>query len=305
MKQLQFEYTDRATLQRDLRKTAQWAKKAMASGIVIDIFTETLDRNELDTAIGLIKEELPNAYYRGCSTNGNIIGGGQSKKNTVIACTILEFPSTRVELRQFTLTDETEQSVTDKLIKYVNANSWVKGVSMLVTIRGMSMTRFCDDLNRLPESVKVFGGGAFGADINNNIAYVFSSDGEVSEHGVVFTLIGGEDLHIMTTHITGWKPLGRELIVTDAEGSVLKELDGKPAYETYYHFLRIKNDEHFFNNTLEFPFFYEKNGLNILRAPIAATPDGALVMTADIEKGVRARIAYGDPWTILDDVRDG
>ncbi|SDA29356.1 diguanylate cyclase (GGDEF) domain-containing protein [Ruminococcus sp. YE71] len=305
MKQLQFEYTDRATLQRDLRKTTLWAKNAMSSCVVIDIFTEDIEIDELDSIISLIGEEMPDALYRGCSTNGNIIRGGQSKKRTVIVCTIFEFPSTRVEMRQYALSDETEKSVTDDLCAYVKANSWVKGVSMLVTIRGMSMTRFCDDLNKLPDHVEVFGGGAFAADINNNVAYVFSGVGKCETNSVVFTLYGGEDLHIMTTHITGWKPLGRELIVTRAEGSVLYELDHKPAYDTYYHFLRIRNDEHFFNNTLEFPFFYEKNGMNILRAPTAANEDGSLLMTADIETDVRARIAYGDPWTILDDVRQG
>ena len=305
MKQLQFEYTDKATLQRDLKRTSLWAKNAMASNVIFDIFTETLDTNELDTVLSLIKEEIPDALYRGCTTNGNIIGGGQSKNSTVIAATICEFPSTRVEIWQRELSSETEQQITDELIAYVKENSWVKGISMLVTIRGMSMTRFCDDLSRLPENVYVFGGGAFGADINNNIAYVFSSSGKCTTGAVVFTLMGGDDLHIKTTHITGWKPLGRELIVTRAEGSILYELDHKPAYETYYHFLKIRNDEHFFNNTLEFPFFYERHGLNILRAPTAANPDGSLVMTADMETDVRARIAYGDPWTILDEVRHG
>ena len=88
MKQLQFEYTDKATLQRDLKRTSLWAKNAMASNVIFDIFTETLDNNELDTVLSLIKEEMPDALYRGCTTNGNIIGGGQSKNCTVIAATI-------------------------------------------------------------------------------------------------------------------------------------------------------------------------------------------------------------------------
>ena len=82
------------------------------------------------------------------------------------------------------------------------------------------------------------------------------------------------------------------------------ELDGKPAYEVYYKYLRIRNDEDFFNNTLEFPFFYEHNGINLLRAPISSNRDGSIVMTADMEKDVKARIAYGDPWTILVNINE-
>ena len=59
-------------------------------------------------------------------------------------------------------------------------------------------------------------------------------------------LFGGEDFHVESFYVTGWKPLGRGLRVTNAQGTKLGELDGRPAYETYYKYLNIKNDEHFF-----------------------------------------------------------
>ena len=76
----------------------------------------------------------------------------------------------------------------------------------------------------------------------------------------------------------------------------------RPAYEIYYKYLHIRNDEFFFNNTLEFPFLYRHNGIDIMRAPVASNPDGSLTMTSDMSQDVQARIAYGDPWTILDSV---
>ena len=86
------------------------------------------------------------------------------------------------------------------------------------------------------------------------------------------------------------------------DGCVLRELDHRPAYDAYYKYLHIKNDEHFFNNTLEFPFLYRQHGIDIMRAPVASNPDGSLTMTSDISDDVQVRIAYGDPWTILDSV---
>ena len=89
---------------------------------------------------------------------------------------------------------------------------------------------------------------------------------------------------------------------TKTDGPLLMELDHHPAYDAYYKYLHIRNDEHFFNNTLEFPFLYRQHGIDIMRAPVASNPDGSLTMTSDMRQNVKTRIAYGDPWTILDSV---
>ncbi len=303
MRQLQFEYREK-TFEKEIRRISRWCNKSMVSAVVFDIYTTLIDIDKINAITKVIAHELPDAIYRGCTTNGNILNGDLSGDSTCIICTIFEYPDTKADVLQFEFTQKTEKSILSDLKAYIKENPWVKAIDMLVTIRGMSMTEFCEDLSELREDIRIYGGGALSADINSDTAYVFSSKGKCADDSVVCLMLGGEDLNIVTTHITGWKPLGRELHVTKADGRLLYELDNKPAYDTYYQFLRINNDEHFFENTLEFPFFYEHNGLNILRAPTACLSDGALVMTADMEENVKARIAYGDPRTILDSIRD-
>lgn len=303
MRQLQFEYKEK-TFEKEIRRLSKWSNKSMESAVVFDIYTTLVDSEKIDAITSVIARDLPNAIYRGCTTNGNILHGDLSKDSTCIICTIYEYPDTKVDVLQYRFTQETEKSIVEDLRKYIEKNPWVKAIDMLVTIRGMSMTSFCEDLSTLREDIHIYGGGALSADINEDRAYVFSSKGKCSDKSVVFLMLGGDDLDIVTTHITGWKPLGRELHVTSADGMMLHELDNRPAYDTYYHFLKIKNDDHFFENTLEFPFFFELNGLNLLRAPTACEEDGTLVMTADMAENVKARIAYGDPRTILDSIKE-
>ena len=305
MRQMQLEFENISILKRELLKISRWQKTSVSSEMIFDIFSQTLDIRQIGQICDTITEMLPHALYRGCSSNGNIFEGSCSDKDILIVCTLTEFPTTHMKVLQYPLTEWSEESVVADLKKQIAANPWVKAVEMLTTMRGMSMTKFCDDLSTIDENIKIFGGGAFSPEINDNTAIVFSCVGGCSDDTVVFTLIGGESFHVNTTHITGWKPLGRELLVTASEGSRLIELDGKPAYDTYYKYLKIANNSDFFFNTLEFPFFYNHKGNEILRAPIAANPDGSLTMTADIEKNVKARIAYGDPWTILDSVKNG
>lgn len=303
MKQFQFDYHSITSLKRDLEKVHLWCKSKKCSNVVFQIYSDSLDRGQIELVCKIISKTVPNAICMGCSTNGNIVEGRLSGASISIVCTITEMPSTKVKLLQYPLNADSALDVVENIKREVKENPWVKAVELQLTIRGMSLTPLCNALYEIDQSIAIFGGGAFNPDLSRNDACVFSNVAGYSERGILVLLVGGEDFHISTTHVTGWKPLGREFLVTKAENALLFELDGKPAYDAYYRYLNILKDEHFFSNTLEFPFFYKHNGISILRAPIHCNEDGTLVMTSDVDENVKARLAYGDPWTILDSVR--
>ncbi len=300
MRQIQFVYKDEDSFNEELRKIRQWSDGYLYSTLLFHIFTGKNDKEKIDHVCGQIKKMLPDALYVGCSAFDSILDGDFSDALFVISCTFFEYATSKVDILQYPLNPGNLSEVAQSLVREVDDREWVKGVELLSTIRGMSMTELCEGLSEVREGVEIFGGGAFTDDINDDDTCVFSSIEGYSGHGIVFILLGGEELHLDVSFITGWKPLGSYLNVTAAEGCILKELNNKPAYETYYKYLHIDNNEDFFRNTLEFPFFYHNNGIDIMRAPVTSNPDGSLVMTSDMNSGVKARIAYGDPWTILD-----
>lgn len=302
MKQIQFEYIDDASLRQELNRIDKWKLNHRVSSMLFHVFADNLEADKIRHVCSLIEFALPEALYSGCTTSGNVMDGRLNKSHITITCTIFDDPDTKVEVVQMPLTEETEPMVSSQIKQMVEERPWVKAIEMLVTIRGLSMTKFCEDLSEINEDIKLFGGGAFSDDLNEVSSFVFSSGHDCSEHAVVFTLFGGDSLSVYTEWVTGWRPLGRKLKITKADHAVLQELDNKPAYDIYYKYLNIRNDEEFFKHTLEFPFIYEHNGIDILRAPTACNEDGSLVMTADIEEGVEAYMAYGDPWTILEQV---
>lgn len=303
MKVFQFAYEDDENLKRKLDRLRKWMQQDFTSQILFHVFSENTDCEIADHINQVIEETLPEGKVMGCSTNGNILEGDFLNQEITIIGYVFEYPSTKIDVLQYEVNAENLESVAADLARTVQKRPWVKGVEVLGALRGISATPLCRSLSSLPEGIQVFGGGAFASDINSDVSYVFSSGHKAGANRVVFTLIGGEDVYIHSTFITGWKPLGRELFVTRARGNILYELDGKPAFNTYYRYLGIENDENFFYNTLEFPFFYRMNGLDILRAPVQSNSDGSLTMTSDIDQYVKARIAYGDPATILDIVR--
>ena len=273
--------------------------------LLFHIFTEFLDEENILSIRQQILNYFPDANVVGASTNGNIFYGQLAEPGTIISCTQFEKEDTNCTVVQYYMDASNIDQVCDNLIAKINELGWVKAVELVVTIRNMSMSRLCDRLNELKPEINIFGGGAFSEDINTHAAFVISTDSVCCDQGIAFVLYGGPSFTSKAIHITGWKPLGRKLVVSKARESRLYELDNAPAYSTYYRYLKIANDPNFFKNTLEFPFVYEQNGELILRAPVSCNPDGSLEMTSDIKEGTRVKIAYGDPWTILDSVYKG
>lgn len=304
MKQFQFVYNDDNDFVKELTKIRQWSKSKIYSNILFQIFSETTEEEKIRHITDIINREIPDALYFGCSSDGNIIEGDFADTEFVFSCTVFEYPTTKIEILQYHLTEGNHSEVVRDLVRQIDERPWVKAVEMLITLLKMSMAGFCKELDSMRRDVSFFGGGAFARGMNQDEACVFSSTAGYDSNGVNFMLIGGEDVYVSASFVAGWKPLGRDHIVTKSEGNNILELDGKPAYETYYRYLHIKNDEHFFYNTLEFPFLYKHNGLEILRAPVKSNPDGSLFMSGEVEENVNARIAYGDPWTILESVKD-
>ncbi len=302
MKQFQFTFRDNKAFEKELKKLRQWVRGRFCSDLLIQMFTETADRRRIERACATVGRILPEALYAGCSSNGNIVNGDFSGDSVAVVCTMFEYPTTKVELLQYPMPPDAQESVAETLAQEVGKRPWVKAVEMLVTIRQASMTALCDGLSRIRQGVQLFGGGAFCEDVGGDDVCVFSKAGGYQEDSAVFILFGGEDFYVESFYVTGWMPLGIFMEATKTDGSLLMELDHRPAYEAYYKYLHIRNDEQFFNNTLEFPFLYRQHGIDIMRVPVANNPDGSLTLTSDMRQNVKVRIAYGDPWTILDSV---
>lgn len=302
MKQFQFEYDE---VDLFTQKLADFKKKCDADGMqasLFQIYSEVLDSNVIRKVCDTIERIFPDTPYMGCSTSGNIIDCELSNDITVI-CTVFELPSTQLKLFQYDLSKEPVDTITQTIVSESQQNAWVKAVEMFFTIPEESTTRFCDGLKDLREDIQVFGGVSCSDDITSDDCCVFSKANEISKHSIIILFYGGDDFHVDSINVTGWKPLGRKFHVTKSNGSILQELDGIPAYDVYHKYLNIQNDENFFYNTLEFPLFYEHNDTTILRTPVASNADGSITMTSDIDIGSVVRISYGDPSTIVESIQ--
>ena len=114
MKQFQFIYQNPNQFQKEMVKIKQWRKSRVLFGTIFQIFSESLDKELLSEVCQVIEQEMPSAIYMGCSSNGNILEG-QVETEIVIICTIMEYPSTHMEVVQMPLTAETDISTVQAL----------------------------------------------------------------------------------------------------------------------------------------------------------------------------------------------
>ena len=292
MKQYQFRYTDSKNFRR--RIAALKREIHPRCRVIFHVFAECWADQEILQLRRMIREELPDAFFAGAASFGNICNGKLTRRNIVVAATVFELEDTRVETFCYELSPEEARASAKRLVSDVAQRPWVRAVELFTMADVATTAAFCEVLASLPPQIEIFGGKSRFLHSPDAPRYVIDSSGRCVSSAVVAVLYGGPGLHIQTNLIQGWKPLGRPMKVTRSEGDILYELDGRPAHELYYKYLHIKNDENFFYNTLEFPFLFYHNDVPVIRIPHSCREDGAMVLSATIPQNDYVRIAFGD-----------
>lgn len=312
MYQLHYEYDDKSGFKEYLGTVRERVQEQGASAVLLHFLIDQCNPDLASEIISVLSEEAPGVAYVGGSTNGNIAEGTivppHEGTNITVLCNVFEKPDTKVEVLQFPLSYETQDAAVESLLNAIEERPWARAVEMLTTVTDVNIPDFCEKASKLPEGIAWFGGGVTGpaaSDIYTSSPFVFSSAGAISNHGVAFVLYGGADLHVKTQATIGWKPLGKTFHITEAHRSVIYKIDDIPAYDLYYHYLRIEDYEDFFDHSVLFPLAFDHDGLSVLKTPVKVNNDHSLTITSDVTGNNRDfRIAYGDPATILSDIEE-
>ena len=99
-------------------------------------------------------------------------------------------------------------------------------------------------------------------------------------------LYSGKDLHMKAEYNFGWKPLGKEMRITETLGiNGVSKIDNVPAIEIYKKYLNIEPNKFLIFNVFDFPFIVKRGGLNASRIAAIYDEEGRLFMTGDVKQG--------------------
>ena len=255
-------------------------------------------RQRLEEVRDIVRRTCPGVPLVGCSATGEIIDGHMNHREIVVTLMLFELPSTQIKV--MTYYDRQDRLDPKALLEHCKSMPHLQGLEILTAAEYDRLEFTGGMLDHLPEEIEIFGAVAVGDE--NRASYVFADDHAISNDGSVIIFYCGEDLHLQTSRMFGWKAIGYPLEVTRSEGNVVYELNHQSAYDVYNHYLHIEKGANFFYEALEFPWEVqvdEETG-GYIRHAKSVNPDGSIVMSSNIPQGSKVRIAYGDPRRMVD-----
>ncbi len=184
--------------------------------------------------VDALRERHPGATVLGCSTAGEI--AGTRVYDGQVVATAVRFASTKVATARERIDGRADSRAVGARLGAGLAQQDLVHVFVLsdgLLVNASELARGLADV--LPPGVAVTGGlsgdGAlFGAT-------EVCLDGAPLSRQVVALGLYGKDLRVGYGSLGGWDPFGPDRLVTRSEGSVLFELDGRPALDLYREYL--------------------------------------------------------------------
>jgi hypothetical protein len=148
-------------------------------------------------------------------------------------------------------------------------------------------------------------GGAAGDDLVWQATSTFG-EGRILTNGLVTVWINStRPMAVSVDH--GWRPFGKPMLVTRAEGNTIFELDGRPALEAYVseRGAALKEDARSFGEKcMERPVgLPNAHGRYDLRQVHETVPGGGIVLTTGVPEQTVVQVMAGDPEQLLEGAR--
>jgi hypothetical protein len=152
-------------------------------------------------------------------------------------------------------------------------------ILLLVDCLAGDLQQIVQGVYRITGPKVTISGGAAGDELKFERTFVFHDD-QVLEGGAVALWIASQrPLPVVTRH--GWEPIGIPLLVTDAEGTEIIELGGRPAALAYEEQLGFSpgqlSTEDFWGTSIIHPFgLLQSDGKTVIRVARSKSEQGAL-----------------------------
>lgn len=296
MKHFSYILNSSDTLNGLLASTELWIEASQAKSILVQIYVPEMTDCWFQKLAASIDKSFPKAVVVGASTVGEISNGQTLTGTSVIGFTF--FYSTIVTAIAIPCINRDEISVGKELSHAIDAlHQHIAAMLLLATPLSINVSSLLKGLKKKRFDFPVFGGGA-AAYNKTNRSFVFT-ESVCYDQGIIAVVFSGTELHVNVQSCLGWRALSKEMTITDSDGLTIKTIDNQPAFNMYAHYLNIQNDDSFFLNVMEFPLLLKREHHLTARVPINSNTKGDIQFLADVHKGEKFRLGFGNPHSIV------
>ncbi len=274
----------------DLSAAAQELAPIRPEQLLIQVFCGVPTEQTVSALIKDITTIFPGTAIIGTTTAGEIMEGEALDQSTVISFT--HFNETKVRsalveqnddlfLAGLKLANNTRQDKMKAAIVFgcgIKNGGAINGEPLLAGFQ-----KACPDV--------VLAGAQAGDNGAAQNTFVFTQDG-YTDKGAAAVSLSGSDLTVSNRFNLSWVPLGKQMTITEAHGTRIYAIDGRPAKEIYAHYLGDNVADRLPASAAEFPLVVERNGMQLARHANQVLPDGSLEFMAPFHTGETVHFAF-------------
>ncbi len=274
----------------------------------IRVHTCVHTKDNIMPLVEMILSYLPKSRIIGCSTSGIIFNGEIRSDCCMISITEFNYSSVRTEL--VSLTDAVGCDIRGSILANRTVDSIVtensKYMCAFFSRPFVKVSRFVERVNEINNKIQLIGGIANTPNnpfVNLEMQSFVFDNNSVSLNALAVAVIDSEKLNVYSDMIYVTEPVGMVHTITDADGMIIRTIDGENAVEWYEKQLGISFDDNTNDDmTVLFPLVKSDFGdlpwalsyspQNENRCLFPDEPEPVMFVPNEARIGDRVRIAY-------------
>jgi len=261
------------------------------NNILIQIFSGVIKSDHLLSISSGISKLLPQANIIGTTTSGEI-QEGTILNNTILICfSVFEYTSIKS-----TLINMADKMNIDDIKNLICDDT----KALIVFSNGLqaNVESILKEVHNIKPGILIAGGGT-GNNRELQEDFVFN-EAENTQSGIVIASLSSKNLITNSDYILNWTPIGKEMVVTKANGNILYELDNTPILQIYKKYLGEEISFDFPSYCLDFPLIIDRAGIKVARDPLKKSNDGGLIFAGNFNIGEMVRFSFANIEELID-----
>jgi PAS domain S-box-containing protein len=287
MKHLTFLDSDKSSLEHAIKK----AKASLYKSQLVQIFTGLSDKKDIQKILDRYTKKFPHAIIIGATTAGEISHAKMYEKQTVVSVTF--FKKSTLEV---TYSEKITKSAGIKLSQKI-AKKTTKALLLLSEgMQGEDYEGFIKGIKEQNPKMLVAGGLA-GDNFQLKKTFVFLDD-KIYTRGSVAVSFSGKKLNAQNRYNLNWEPIGKDFIISKAEGNIVYEIEGVKAVDFFTKYLGKEVFDNNASNLPDFQLLYQ-DGLTVVARTPMSVEQKSLVFAGPIKEGQRVQFGFSNAASVI------